>query len=331
MSLSYVLGLELHRGRHERACSWNSKFWIQYSGPGSSTISEFERTPSSGPMAIYKLLDFTLLALIWLHVDASIGQTCSLPTIQFGLRNCTISAPDQTDVHSWGALLGVGGSAEICAVPSTVVNSTLLQSSEICSNEWLNTGNFTMTAAQCRSRRGGFVTRANLPTAPTDGLDILNPGWVSLMRVDTSTPFQFAARAALQIRDESVTMIEGLITQGQQHTASHIGLGEKSTLLQSLKSAGMIGARSWGLNAGSRSYSLPRDGSLVLGGYDESSVDGPFYNYSIATPNLLNNRPCPLQVAVTGMTLHVSNGSGSLTRTNDFLSQANALRVCIEP
>lgn len=216
-------------------------------------------------------------------------------------------------------------------MPSTVVNSTLLQSSEICSGDWLNVGNFTMTAAQCRSRRGGFVTRQDLPAASIDGLDVLNPGWVSLMKVDAPVPFQFAAQAALQIRDESVTTIEGLITQGQEHTTSHIGLGEQSTLLQSLKSGGLIGAKSWGLNAGSQSYLFPRDGSLVLGGYDESSVDGPFFNYSIAKPNMLNNRPCPLQISITDMTLKVSNGNGSATQTKDFFSAANKLPVCIEP
>jgi hypothetical protein len=281
-------------------------------------------------MARQKLLNFTVLTLVWLHVDASITETCSPPTIQFGLRNCTFSAGNQT-VQSWGVLLGVGGSMELCAVPGTVVNSTLLQSSEICSNDWLTVGNITMTAAQCRSRRGGFITKEDLPPASTDGLDVLNPGWVSLMKVDAPIPFQFAAEAALQIRDESVTMIEGLITQGQQHTTSHIGLGEQSTLLQSLKDVGLIGAKSWGLNAGSQSYLFPRDGSLVLGGYDESSVDGPFFNYSIAKPNMLNNRPCPLQISITVMTLKVSNGNGSATRTKDFFSVANKLPVCIEP
>jgi len=256
---------------------------------------------------------------------------CSPPTVQLGLRNCTFSMENETDVQSWGILLGVSGSTELCVMPSTVVNSTLLQSSEVCSKEWLTVGNITMTPAQCRSRRGGFVFRDDLPAASIDGLSVLNPGWVSLMAIDTPTPFQFAVDATLQMRDQSVTMIEGLITEGQEHTTSHLGLAEQSTLLQSLKDTGLIGARSWGLNAGSQSYLFPRDGSLVMGGYDESSVDGPFFNYSIAKPNLLNNRPCPLQIRITGMTFNVSNGNGSAPLSNDFVSDANSLPVCIEP
>jgi hypothetical protein len=259
------------------------------------------------------------------------ATNCQAPTIQLGLRNCTFSAANETDVHSWGILLGVGGSTELCVVPSTTVNGTLLQSSEVCSDDWLSVGNITMSPAQCRSRRGGYVIRQDLPAASIDGLDVLNPGWVNLTAVDTPTPFQFAAQATLQMRDESVTMIEGLITQGEQHTTSHLGLGEESTLLQSLKDAGLIGAKSWGLNAGSQSYLDPRDGSLVIGGYDESSVDGPFFDYPIAKPNLLKHRPCPLQIHITDMTFTVSNENRSAVVTKGFLSAANDLPVCVEP
>jgi hypothetical protein len=102
-----------------------------------------------------------------------------------------------------------------------------------------------MTPAQCRSRRGGYVTRSALPSASTNGLDVLNPGWVSLMAVDTSTPFQYAVQASLQMRDAAVTgMVEGLITQSQQHTTSRLGLAEQSALLQTLKNSSLIGARS---------------------------------------------------------------------------------------
>jgi len=284
-------------------------------------------------MARPNVLHFALLTLAWQHVGALSARTCSLPTVEFELRNCTVYAANQPVVQSWGVLLGVGGSTELCAMPSTVVNSTLLQSSEICSDKWLRVenANTTMTAAQCRSRRGGFVTAKDLPPASADGLDALNPGWVSLMDDDSLTTFQYATQATLQIRDESITMIEGLISEGQQHTTSHIGLGDKSVLLQSLKDAELIGAQSWGLNAGSQSYLLPRDGSLVLGGYDESSLGGPFFNYSISNPITLNNRYCPLQVSITGMTLKISNGNGSAPQSKVVYSVANKLPTCIEP
>lgn len=274
-------------------------------------------------------MKYVILTLVCLLLSRSASQSCQPPTISLSLGNCTFSAANQTDVESWGVLLSVGQSTELCAVPSTVVNSTLLQSSEICSNEWLQVGSITMTMAQCRSRRGGYVTRTDLPNASTDGLDVLNPGWKSLLAIDSLTPFQYAAQASVQMRDKAVTMIEGLITQGQEHTASHLGLAEQSSLLQALKDAGLIGARSWGMNAGSQSYLFPRSGSLVLGGFDYNSINGPIFNYSIAQPDILNDRPCPLQVKLTEMTLNVTNGNN--TQHKDFLSGTNPLTVCIEP
>lgn len=131
-------------------------------------------------MTLRFLIGSTAFAVVWVPVVLSASVTCSLPTIQLALRNCSISAANLTDVDSWGVLLGVGGAFQVCAVPSILVNSTLLQTSEICSEEWLRVGNMTMTPAQCRSRRGGFVNRQALPSAPVDGLDRLNPGWVSI-------------------------------------------------------------------------------------------------------------------------------------------------------
>jgi hypothetical protein len=138
--------------------------------------------------------------------------------------------------------------------------------------------------------------------------------------------WQYAVQAAVHLRDQAVTMIEGLITQGQESTTSHLGLAESSPLLQSLKDAGLIGARSWGLNAGSQSFSAPRVGSLVLGGYDEESIQGDFYSFDIPVPNPpLNGRPCPLKVTITNLTLTVRNVSTGI------VGLANKLMACIEP
>jgi hypothetical protein len=265
------------------------------------------------------------LSLVFLLAVRACAQTClPPPTIELSLGNCTFIYND-TEIDSYGILVGVGNSSNpqnSCVMPSTVVNSTMLQSSEICDSDQLD----NMTRAQCLSRRGGVITRDALPPAPTNSLPGLNPGWVSLMSVDTTVPWQYAVQAAVQLRDQAVTMIEGLITQGQQHTTSHLGLAESSSLLQSLKDAGLIGARSWGLNAGSQSYSAPRVGNLLLGGYDEESIEGNFFSYDIPVPNPpLNGRPCPLKVKITELTLTVRNVS------NPMVGLANSLTACIEP
>jgi len=110
----------------------------------------------------------------------------------------------------------------------------------------------------------------------------------------------------------------------------HIGLAEKSTLLQSLKEANLIGARSWGLNSGSQSYSNPRDGSLVLGGYDEASIDGDFHaSRDIIQGAKVNGRPCPLQITLSGLTVIVSGPKG--TNAKNYSVLANKITVCLEP
>jgi len=111
---------------------------------------------------------------------------------------------------------------------------------------------------------------------------------------------------------------------------SHLGLAEKSTLLQSLKDAGLIGAKSWGLNSGSQSYSLPRDGSLVLGGYDQSSIDGDFhFTRDIIAGGVVNQRPCPLQITLSGLTLTVDGPKGA--KSNTYAVPASKVTVCLEP
>lgn len=257
---------------------------------------------------------------------AAASSGCTLPTIHLPLGNCTFSAPNQTDVDSYGILTGVGPATEVCLVPSVLVNATLLTSSELCAPEWLQPNT---TAAVCRSRRGGWINRADLAAASTDGLADANPGWVDIMKTDTDVAFPYAVNAVLQIRDASVTFVEGAISAGQQHTTGHLGLAEKSAFLQALKDADLIAARSWGLNSGSQSDRSPRGGSLVLGGYDEGSIEGRFYNYTIARSKL-KGRPCPLQVALTGLTLRVSNGNGTVA-TRDWPTRANELNVCLEP
>src|SRR5262245_8371812 len=104
---------------------------------------------------------FITAALLLLNRLVS-ADTCgiSAPTLQLGLRNCSFPATGQSNVHSWGILLGVAGSNQLCAVPSTVVNATLLMSEEVCNDNNLLNGT---NRAQCRSRRGGFLQRSTVP------------------------------------------------------------------------------------------------------------------------------------------------------------------------
>ena len=289
-------------------------------------------------MAIGIMFQYAAFAAVLFLAPGLADPTCQLRTIRLPFGNRSFSAPgNESYVHSTGILLGVGSIDSVCGMASTVVNSTLIQSSDVCSDDelTLNSGStrVKMTAAQCRSRRGGYVDRDDLTAASSNqlsSLSQLNPGWVELTSNDTKTPFKYAVDTELRIQDQSVTMVQGLISQGQQHTMSHIGLAESSTLLQSLKSEDLIGARSWGLDAGSQSFAAPRNGSLVLGGYDASSFEGGWFSYDLPKSNLVRERSCPLQVQVTEIKLTAQVGR-SKPSVEWPVAGGLPLIACIEP
>ncbi|KAK4119131.1 hypothetical protein N657DRAFT_650550 [Parathielavia appendiculata] len=256
----------------------------------------------------------------------TLAPCTSSPTIHFSLGNCTIPSPNREDVYSWGIRMSIDGVDDLCVVPSTVVTHSFLTTEALCSGEELKDAEgVTMTPARCRSRRGGFISQLqSLPSAPTDGLDSTNPNWRAL-----GNEISAAALATLKVFDERVAMVVGLITTGQQSTASHLGLASGSAFLRTLKDRGLIAARSFGLNAGSQSVEFPRRGSLVLGGYDRASFgSSAAVEYNISTDKL-NNRLCPLRVQVEGLSLTAGNDTDR--RTETLIGLGNAFDFCIEP
>src|SRR5262249_4962148 len=144
--------------------------------------------------------------------------------------NCTIAGRvGESKVYSWGAAITVKNQ-QICAVPSTLVNSTLLATTDLCTDQNRMKNE---SVPQCFSRRGGPISRLELHTVSTAGLEELTPGWNMIMKPDH--PFQYAVEEELELRaDYSVQMKEGLITQGNNHTTSRLGLGDRSSLLQAM-------------------------------------------------------------------------------------------------
>ncbi|KAJ4291301.1 hypothetical protein N0V88_006305 [Collariella sp. IMI 366227] len=204
---------------------------------------------STHPRILFFLLPL-FLAFTWSSPACVPSQT-----ILLSLGECDIpSQQGQSDVHSWGARLGVKDGGDLCLVPSTVTGHSLFTRQDICSDSQLDatTIGVKMTLEQCRSRRGGYLP-ASFKGASRDGLDAEEPGWIALNNTITD-----ASDVTLMLFDQEVTMKVGLITEGQQSTASHLGLDEGSVLLQTLKDKGLIAARSFGLNVGSQSAAFPR-------------------------------------------------------------------------
>ncbi|KAK3380908.1 hypothetical protein B0H63DRAFT_560722 [Podospora didyma] len=265
-------------------------------------------------MSFLRLLVFSTAASMAM---AASSTPCDA-TISVSLGPCNISIDGQQTAYSWGALLVVNR-AEICAAPSSFVASPLIEHQDVCSEQQRD----GMTAEQCRSRRGNYVTSQDInSTASPPDLLALNPN-LKFLRPDrvTNDPIQFQIGT-------SVSTLSGLITSGDQHTNSHLPLNNASTVLENLKSKGQIGARSFALDVGSQQYLSPRKGRLTLGSYQPAMVKGSFWEYKIDNNrSALNDRLCPFQVQIQEISLRIAN----LATPVVLVSTDSNSWACIEP
>ncbi|KAK4447975.1 hypothetical protein QBC34DRAFT_302262 [Podospora aff. communis PSN243] len=217
------------------------------------------------------------------------------------------------NVFSFGVRIQhANNGSQFCASPSTLTSVALLTSGNLCTGDSL--GN--ISEAQCRSRRGGFLSvdershhstnlnandEGRLPFFTRDGL-ILD--WQLMRQLDS---------AFINPPDAS------------NHTNSHLGLGQGSTLLRYLKDSGYIRSRSWALDTVSSQLKAPRKGALILGGYSEWDFAYPWWHhYTINSPDSVQpGRHCPLAVVVSEISVTI-NG------TTRLVLQEPA-KACIEP
>jgi len=258
--------------------------------------------------------------LVILSLVSTATTQCTTPSaIRLAVGNCSIPG-----ISAYGIQLGIGeqGQVQVCGAGSTVTNSTLLITKEACQGDGLVNPN--LTPAQCYSRRGSPIDRNDFAAYEANSqiseLITLNPAWVTLMRLERREPFRYALKAPIQFGGRSVTLLEGLIVEGQNHSLPHIGLGNSSSLIGELINKGIIAGRSWALNAGSQSYTSPREGSLVLGGKDENSYEGQLIEFPFNRGEKpVKRRQCPLQVAATDLKIRLNvNGTDMpVLRYND--------------
>ncbi|CAG8681214.1 10840_t:CDS:2, partial [Acaulospora colombiana] len=97
-----------------------------------------------------------------------------------------------------------------------------------------------------------------------------------------------------------------------------------SVLLQQLSDRKGV-VKGFGLDAGSPSYTNPRDGHLIVGGYDKVRVSASFKDYNISDTQI-SRRICPLQVIITELIL-------SRPGIEDVIlsSRGEQIPACIEP
>jgi hypothetical protein len=275
-------------------------------------------------------MDHAFFALAFLALTAPApflvaASPCVLPTVSVPLGPCNITLPGLPTVYSWGARLNVNGTF-LCASPSTVASSCLLEDEEICLPDNPALGNLTkMNAAECRSRRGNFLTNNGLEREAPVGLEALNQNWDALQM--NLTTFDFAVHAPFKLQGTTtVAPVSGVITQGTKHKNSHLSLDAGSTLMSELLRNEQIKSKAFGLDVGSTSYHNPRPGRLTLGGYEPDKLVGNFYEYNMTSYKpMLGSRLCPLQITISQMVLNINN------RSLPLIQQDGILATCVEP
>lgn len=260
--------------------------------------------------------------LLWLLCSILATLSAACPTVSLQLGNCTVQG---TSIDSWGFMFTLASpsqSQSVCIVPSTVVNSTLLLGSDFCQN-YANG-----TTAQCESLSGGtFNTTAAEPSYTPSPTSILA---ADFFWNDISPQITDAGTDSVQLTaDYSIPGYPvGIITTGSQQNVGHLGLATESQFLRDAHDNGLIAQIGFGLNAGSQSVANPRPGGIVLGGYDQACIGGPFSNYMIADVSS-SERQCPLEVIISQLAIRYPLAGGF----SDVVLSSNGINIpaCIEP
>jgi hypothetical protein len=190
----------------------------------------------------------------------------------------------------------------------------------ICTND------NSSTLPQCISHRGGlfeehsatseFVITSQVDFGPEPNWDFNNPQFSSA----ANTTIQFASDIFLSSYPIALALA------GQNFTVSVLGLANDSIFLHQVVKAGLSPVAAFGLLVGSQSVSSPRDGHLIIGGYDTASLAGPFTNYSMSNSTTTSNHVCLLQVVVEQLLL-IHPGLPDI----ELSSEGTPITSCIEP
>jgi hypothetical protein len=260
---------------------------------------------------------FGSLILIPLYAAA---QSCSIAPFAVQLRNCTFAS----GTESWGNLIEIGSPPQrVCLVPSTVVNSTLVSQYSLCvkSN--------TLASNQCESLRGGFYNETLSTTWTESAIGDYNdtrsnPTWdhfnaPGLTKVGFET-LKFPGGTDVALYGAGVALNQF----GNNSNAGMIGLGKSSVFLDDAVLQNKSPSRSWSLDSGSLSLVKPRNGELVIGGYNKGRLDGSFRWSNIS--DMSGDRPCPLRTVIKDIRVLLPNGTEFPLK-----SSAEDITACIEP
>lgn len=181
------------------------------------------------------------------------------------------------------------------------------------------------TEAKCLSHKGGAYNRDKSRTW-------LAQEFRGASYDPNAIPFDpgedvFGAEGVINFAEFPISLKKGFTGEPMDHGL--IGLATNSTLLNALVDAGKVPSRTWSLDYGwtgdpSIDPESWVDGSLTLGGYDESRFTGMPYHEDFAMQGELGevDSECTLKVTIVSIALQNSTGPGSVELMSEGKSDA---------
>lgn len=115
------------------------------------------------------------------------------------------------------------------------------------------------------------------------------------------------------------------LSKSAQKSSGSVGLGRKSTILDSLVQQGTIASKTWSLFMGwqETGKSQKINGRLALGGYDKAKTVGHGL-----VGGFSNDRGCPTSLVVEMSDILLSSQNGGSKRLGP---DASTVRMCVDP
>lgn len=258
------------------------------------------------------------LSVVVLFIQPTVAFNCSAPPIYVDIHR---RAVHESSEFQYGSFIGVGIPAQNHSLwPSLSQNHTSFAASGYCQNS---------TLKDCQTSTGGFFARDDSTTyknddkfQPLDTDQSMNGIFLGTIGRDTLHLYThyFETNGAWQTNVE-----DAVVEVAEEGTTSPgvVGVGFRSTLLETLVSKGMIAGRTYSLYIGHgfRRAGGIVNGSNVFGGFDAGRFTGPVHSYKM---NELNSNPLSVRVKDIIITDTISRVNVSLFSTTDFPSMKAA-------
>ncbi|KAL9626585.1 MAG: hypothetical protein Q9204_007193 [Flavoplaca sp. TL-2023a] len=247
-----------------------------------------------------------------LHAIA-VSIDCSVAPLSLPWSNITVS-PNGLAVTR-GIELGIGTPNQIFSLrPSTTLNNTRVPNVLDCG---------TQSNTSCVGGKGGVFDSSK---SSTFVVSLKNRWNGSAADTEAATGAYVYFNDVIDFQANGTVLGYPLVLNSDLVSGPEAGLplGQNSSFLAAVTQARVAPSSVWGLDAGDRSLS-PRDGKLVVGGYDASRLRENLTTFPLGTWS--KKQPCPLQVSVKEVLYRAIDGDiyGLLPPTS------GSVTGCIEP